>query len=256
LSSDLNAMRQTMLFSGLEVLSYNRNRKNPDLKIYEFGKTYYMDGIQYNENPHLAVFLCGKSHETSWNNAGKLVDFYDLKALVELLLKRMGVHSHITSPVQSGIFSEGLQVHLNNNLLVEYGPLNPLLCKQFDISETVYHADFNWDTLLKSLPGNNVKYVEVPKYPEVRRDLALLLDRSCSYSELEALAFKTERNLLKKVQLFDVYEGDKIAHGKKSYAMSFILQDEAKTLNDKQIEKTMERLIESFEKNLNASVRK
>ncbi len=257
LSSDLNVLRQSMLFSGLEVISYNKNRKNSDLKIYEFGQTYAKGENGFIETKHLTLFLTGRKNEEEWNNENSSMDFYELKAYVENILNRLGIKNNITlSTFNNDLFSEGLYIKMNDKTLVELGNVQKSVIKQFDINQEVFYADFNWDLIIKSLKKSKTTYTEVSKFPEVRRDLALLLDKQVQYVELEKLAFQTERSLLKKVNLFDVYEGDKIEQGKKSYALSFILQDETKTLNDKQIDKVMERLMETFEKNLNASVRK
>jgi phenylalanyl-tRNA synthetase beta chain len=255
LSADQQVLRQTMVFSGLEVISYNKNRKNPDLKFYEFGKTYVKDGSNYKEQQHLCLFLSGRSQAEAWNQQATSTDFFELKATVSKLLLRLGIEFEEGPLETKNIFSEGLQLISKGKALVAFGQLHLSITRQAGITETVYYADFDWDKVLKALKKATTIYQEISKYPEVRRDLALLLDRERNYQELEQLAYNTEKNLLKKVNLFDVYEGEKIAAGKKSYALSFILQDDSKTLNDQQIDKIMERLIESFEKNLNAKVR-
>ncbi len=234
LSSELDVMRQSMLFSGLEAIAYNRNRRNPNLKFYEFGKTYHKDADKYIENQHLAIFITGRKLPENWNNANTEVDYYSLKEVVDNLIKRLGIRSQD----------------------VKLESVKKSTLKQFDITTEVFWADINWDKVLKASRNNNVIYKEVSKYPEVRRDLALVVNTDITYSQLEELALKTDRSILKKVNLFDVYQGDKIEAGKKSYAMSFILQDEEKTLTDKQIDKVMERLMETFEKNLQAVIRK
>jgi phenylalanyl-tRNA synthetase beta chain len=234
LSNELNAMRQSMLFSGLEAVSYNKNRRNHDLKLYEFGKTYHKKEDRYIEIQHLALFITGRRNPESWNNDNLSVDYYQLKGYVESLFKRLGIR----------------------NLNVTIESVKKSILKHFDINSEVFYADINWDKVIKASSNNAVKYKEVPKFPEVRRDLALVINKEITYQQIEELANKTERNLLKSVNLFDVYEGDKIEAGKKSYAVSFILQDEEKTLNDKQIDKVMERLMEAFEKNLQAVIRK
>lgn len=257
LSSDLNVLRQSMLFSGLEAIAYNKNRKNADLKFYEFGQTYATAQDGYNEAKHLALFLTGRKNEEAWNSDNQMVDFYQLKGYVETILNRLGIKNNlIATPLSNDLFSEGLEIKLNDKTIVELGKVHKSLIKKLDVNQDVLYADLHWDVVLKALKKSKTSYAEVPKFPEVRRDLALLLDKQVSYIELEKLAFQTEKGILKKVNLFDVYEGDKIEQGKKSYALSFILQDETKTLNDKQIDKVMEKLMEVFEKTLNASVRK
>ncbi len=257
LSQDLNVMRQSMLFSGLEAISYNKNRRNADLKLYEFGQTYVKTDTGFSETKHLSLFITGRKIKEEWNHGNDASDFFQLKGYVENVLNRLGIKNNITASVfKNDLFADALAIKVNDKVIVELGSVHKALIKQFDINQEVLYADFNWDLIIKSLKKSKTLYTEVPKFPEVRRDLALLLDKSVNYSELEQLAYQTERGILKKVNLFDVYEGDKIAEGKKSYALSFILQDENKTLNDKQIDKIMERMMEAFEKNLNASVRK
>ena len=234
LSNELDAMRQSMLFSGLEAIAYNKNRRNHDLKFYEFGKTYHKKEDRYIETQHLALFITGRKNPESWNTDNSLADFYQLKGYVESLFKRLGIR----------------------NLNINIESVKKSILKHFDINSEVFYADINWDKVIKASSNNTVKYKEVPKFPEVRRDLALVINKEITYQQIEELATKTERNLLKSINLFDVYEGDKIEAGKKSYAVSFILQDDEKTLTDKQIDKVMERLMEAFEKNLQAVIRK
>lgn len=234
LSNELEVMRQSMLFSGLEAISYNKNRRNHDLKFYEFGKTYHKKEGRYLEIQHLSLFITGRKNPESWNTGNSSVDYYQLKGIVENLFKRLGIR--------------------NINVTIE--SVKKSILKHFDINSEVFYADINWDKVIKASSNNTVKYKEVPKFPEVRRDLALVINKEITYQQIEELATKTERNILKSINLFDVYEGEKIESGKKSYAVSFILQDDEKTLNDKQIDKVMERLMEAFEKNLQAVIRK
>jgi phenylalanyl-tRNA synthetase beta chain len=266
LSSDLNVMRQTLLFGGLETIIYNNNRKNFDLKLYEFGTTYKLDNgklnasdalAKYNEEKHCAVFMTGKSANETWRQEQKNTDFYNLKYFVVNILNRLMLD---TTALDSGslsneIFENGLEYSKNNKVIVQLGMLTKNLLRAFEIKQTVFYADINWDLIVNLINSNKIQYKEVPKYPEVRRDLALLVDKSAKFEDLQKLAFKTERNILKKVSLFDVYEGDKIEKGKKSYALSFILQDERKTLTDKLIDKTMQRLQGAYEREMQAVIR-
>ncbi len=254
LSSDLAVMRQSLLFSGLEVLSYNINRKNSDLKLYEFGKSYHklLSGIE--EHKHLSLFLTGNRNEESWTNTQKPTDFFLFKGYIEAILSRLGVIKTTNNPCKNDIFSEGITINSGHNTLVEFGVVKKSILKHFGIKQEVMFADFNWEAVLKALP-NKMKYKEIAKYPEVRRDLALLLDENISYENIYSVASKTEKNLLKNINLFDVYQGQNLPEGKKSYALSFTLQDDSKTLTDSQIDKIMSKLQQNFETELGASLR-
>ncbi|MDR7371484.1 phenylalanyl-tRNA synthetase beta chain [Flavobacterium aquidurense] len=254
LSSDLAAMRQSLLFSGLEAISYNINRKNSDLKLFEFGKTYhkYLNG--YEEHKHLSLLVSGNRNKESWTNPQKTTDFFLLKGYVKGILARLGIDKILNAPVQSDIFSEGTAITYNNDVLVEMGVVKKSILKNFGIKQDVYFADFNWDLVLKIITGK-IKYTEIPKYPEVRRDLALLIDQNTTYESIFNLAKQTEKALLKDVNLFDVYEGKNLPEGKKSYALSFTIQDNTKTLTDSQIDKIMSKLQQTFETELGASLR-
>jgi len=254
LSSDLSTMRQSLLFSGLEAISYNINRRNSDLKLFEFGKSYhkYLNG--YEEHKHLSLSISGNRNKESWTNGQKSTDFFLLKGYVNAILSRLGIEKISNAPVQSDIFSEGTSICYNNDTLVEMGVVKKSILKHFGIKQDVYYADFNWDLVLKIITGK-IKYSEIPKYPEVRRDLALLIDQNTTYESIYNLAKQTEKALLKDVNLFDVYEGDKLPEGKKSYALSFTIQDNTKTLTDSQIDKIMSKLQQTFETELGASLR-
>lgn len=254
LSSDLATMRQSLLFSGLEAISYNINRKNSDLKLFEFGKSYhkYLNG--YEEHKHLTLLLSGNKNKESWTNAQKPTDFFLLKGYVTGILNRLGIDKFSNAPTQTDIFSEGISILYNKEVLVEMGVIKKSTLKHFGIKQDVFFADFNWDLILKIITGK-IKYTEIPKYPEVRRDLALLIDQNVSYENIYNLAKQTEKSLLKEVNLFDVYEGDKLPEGKKSYALSFIIQDTTKTLTDAQIDKIMSKLQQNFQTEFGASLR-
>ncbi|CAL2081769.1 phenylalanine--tRNA ligase subunit beta [Tenacibaculum sp. 190524A02b] len=255
LSNDLKVMRQSLLFSGLESVAYNINRKQNSLKFYEFGKTYHKYESGYQEDKHLTLFVTGSKVKDSWKVAAGTSDFFYLKGVITSILERLGVSSLKSSPVKTDVFSEGLVFSLGKIKLVEFGVVKRSILKEFSIKQEVLFADFNWKNILEVVGKKKIKVSDLPKYPAVKRDLALLLDNKTEFKELYNLAFQSERKLLKEVDLFDVYEGDKLPEGKKSYAVSFVLQDENKTLADKQIDKIMQKLQQTFEKNLDAVLR-
>jgi phenylalanyl-tRNA synthetase beta chain len=254
LSNDLSAMRQSLLFSGLEAVSFNINRRNNDLKLFEFGNTYHKLLSGNQENKHLTLFMSGSTTTESWTSPQKSSDFFLFKAYVLAILNRLGLEKITSAPLNTDIFAEGMVYEMGNSTLVEFGTVKKTILKHFDIKQEVFFADFNWNAILKQL-SNNIKYTEIPKYPEVRRDLSLLLDQGISFQQVFELAKRTEKSLLKEVNLFDVYQGDKLPKGKKSYALSFILQDNSKTLTDTQIDKVVGKLIQNFETELNATLR-
>lgn len=259
LSTDLNAMRQTLLFSGLETIVYNQNRKKADLRLYEFGKTYLglknEHGSKYIETKHLAIFLTGRKEAESWNSKNDAVSYYTLKGVVESVLERLNIK--VSGKEYTGdVFSQALIFNWNKKKIAEFGSVSKSILKLLDIKQEVFYADFNWDIVVEAITANKaIMYSEVPKFPEVKRDLALLIDKAIQFEQLEALAYQSEKNVLKRVNLFDVYEGDKLPEGKKSYALSFILQDENATLTDKQIEKIMEKLIKTYQEKTGAEIR-
>ncbi len=267
LSSDLNVMRQTLLYGGLESVAHNANRRNQNLRFFEFGNVYYFDPEKndpenpmqaYKEQNHLALWLTGKRVEGSWAHQNEDSTFYELSAYVENVLRRIGLKSGMAVRKKSDnpIFSVGLTIeNRGGKKLVEMGVLTKKLQKQFGIDNPVYYAEMNWTQLMKVTKKNEVKFTEVPKFPAVSRDLALLVDNSVEFAQIEQIARQSERKLLKKVELFDVYEGDKLPAGKKSYAVNFILQDEEKTMGDKQIDAIMQKLITNLKKQLNAELR-
>ncbi|PKQ64905.1 phenylalanine--tRNA ligase subunit beta [Labilibaculum filiforme] len=265
LSSDLNAMRQSLLFGGLECIAYNINRRNTDLKFYEFGKSYQHFVNPENENPvdnyfekeHLGVFMCGNKTATNWNLKEEPTNFFHLKAFAENVLKRLGfqIEKLRINELENDQFTEGLSYGVKKKVLVEVGMVSGKILKAMDIDVPVYYADFDWEMLIGEATKNKVAYTEIPKYPAVKRDLALLIDKATSFAEIKTIAFNCEKNLLKSVSLFDFYEGEKLGADKKSYAVSFILQDTEKTLEDKQIDKIMQKLIKSYEKQLGAELR-
>jgi phenylalanyl-tRNA synthetase beta chain len=255
LSNDLKVMRQSLLFSGLESVAYNINRKNSSLKFYEFGKTYHKYNDKYQEDKHLTLFITGERTKESWSTVSKTSDFFYGKGVITAVLSRLGIDNLKTTPIKLDVFSEGITLSLGKMKLVEFGVVKRTILKEFGIKQEVLFADFNWDTLLKVTGNKNVKVSDLTKFPSVKRDLALLLDRKVEFKEIYNLAFQSEKSVLKEVDLFDVYEGDKLPEGKKSYAVSFLLQDDNKTLEDKQIDKIMQKLQQTFEKNLEAVLR-
>ena len=267
LSSDLNVMRQSILFGGLESIAYNANRKNPNLKFFEFGNTYQHFNEKadaenpmkaYAEESHLGLWVTGKRVEGSWAHPDEQSSFYELKAYVLNILSRIGLPlgSVVFKDSDNNIFSKGITVeNRGGKVLVEMGVVARSLQKKFGIDNEVYFADLYWNQLTKAVRKQKVGFKEISKYPAVSRDLALLLDKDVEFARVEQIAYNAERKLLKKVELFDVYEGKNLPDGKKSYAVNFILQDEQKTLNDKAIDAVMQKIIQNLKKQLNAELR-
>ena len=267
LSTDLNVMRQTLLFGGLESIQHNVNRKRGNLRFFEFGNVYTFspekqnddDPMQaYKEQYHCALFVTGKRVEGSWAHANEDSNYYELSAYVENILRRIGVKSGmlVRKKSENDIFSAGMTIeNRGGKTLIEMGIITKKLQKQFGLDNPVYYAELNWTALMKVIKKNEVLYTEISKFPAVSRDLALLVDNSVEFAQIEQIARQTEKKLLKKVELFDVYEGDKLPAGKKSYAVNFILQDEEKTMGDKQIDAIMQKLIANIKKQLGAELR-
>ena len=267
LSSDLNVMRQSLLFGGLESIAYNINRKHADLKLYEFGNCYQHNAenkkegetlAAYSEDFHLGIWITGQQHASSWAIADHKSSFYELKAYVDNILRRMGVSSEKLNIIEhkDDLFSDALIIQTNGGKqLAVLGIVHPKIRKTTDIDQEIYFADLQWNNLLKEIKKHKVQFAEIPRYPEVKRDLALLLDKDISFAQIEKIAYESERKILKKVNLFDVYEGKNLDAGKKSYAVSFILQDETKTLTDTQIDAIMKKLQNNFETKLGARLR-
>ena len=256
LSSDLSVMRQTLIFSGLESISYNINRKNSDLKLFEFGKTYHKMPSGLDERKRLSVFMTGQMNEAHWNTTQKPSDFFYFKGFIEAILNKIAIQDIKFKPLDqmNDIFSEGLSVFKGQDLIANIGVLKKSITKYFDIKQTVFYADVDWALVLKSVQSK-IKFKEISKFQEVRRDLALLIDEKITFEQLYDLAFQTDKKILKEVNLFDVYEGKNIPEGKKSYALGFVLQNEIQTLNDAQIEKVMSQLQAKFENELGAVLR-
>ncbi len=255
LGTELSVMRQSLLFSGLEAVSYNINRKHRDLKFFEFGKTYHQTDKSRIEKKCLSLFLTGNRYGDSWAVAEKRTDFFYLKSIVTNVLHRLGIPETIPAPEDNSIFSEGIALTVNSKELVSIGTVRQSILKKMDIKQETLYAEFNWDQVIALAKKKDISYREIPKYPEVKRDFALLLDDSVTFQQIYALGRRTEKKLLKHINLFDVYTGDNLPEGKKSYAVSFTLQDSQRTLTDKQIDKIMDKLQRSYQEELGAELR-
>mgnify|MGYP001250247005 CR=1 FL=1 len=255
LSKDLDVMRQSLLFSGLENIVYNQNRKNTNIKFYEFGKTYHKNNEGYIEKKHLQLLLSGSLSAEIWNKSSDKLDFFFLKEKVEHILYRLGINNFKTSEGRGWGRSYSLTYSYGDQRLVCFGKVTKGLTDKFGIKSDVYMADFNWDLVLEIAGDTEVIFKDVSKFPEVRRDLSLLIDKSVSFKTLENIALKVDKEILKSVNLFDVYVGENLPKGKKSYALSFIMSDDTKTLTDKKIDKVMDKLMESFKNKIGAEVR-
>jgi len=266
-SNELNVMRQTLLFGGMESLAYNRNRKNPDLKLYEFGTVYAYNPAKEKETCpldaicetyHLGIWLTGNKIHNNWNHPDEKSSVYELKAYVENILVRLGINlkKMVYSAFSDELFSSALSIQtFSGKVLGALGIVQKKCCKQFDIASDVYFAELDWDGLMKETKSLRVTYSDIPKFPAVKRDLALLIDKTVSFAEIEKIAYETDKKILKKVSLFDVYEEKNLPAGKKSYAVSFILQDEEKTLNDNQIDHLMNRIFTNLKQKTGAELR-
>lgn len=255
LSSDLNVMRQSLLMPALESVAYNQNRKSADVKFYEFGKTYHLINEKYVERPRLLILLSGADASESWNHKPAAVSFYTLKAAVDAIIGRLGITNFQTEEVNDENFAFGLKYFRGPQPLVTFGAATAADRKQADVDKDVYYADFDWAALLDIVRKNKVISKEIPKYPAVRRDLSMLVDTDVTFDTLKTIAFKTEKKLLKNVQVFDVYVGDKLPENKKSYALNFTLQDEEQTLTDKQIDAVMQKIIANLAQSAKAEIR-
>jgi len=257
LSKETEVMRKSMLNGGLETIAYNQNRKRKNLRLYEFGKTYRLNKDQesFIEENKLALWMSGETHEESWNETLKELDFYAIKKIAEACLSRLGIRKWKEKNSENEDYVECLDYIKGEQSILTIARVHPIKQKQFDIREDVYYAEFNWDIIHEYATTREIQYKAVPKFPEVRRDLALLIDQNVEFSAIKGIAKETEKKILKKVNLFDVYEGKNLESGKKSYGVSFTFQDEQKTLTDQHIDKVMERLINALKKDLNAELR-
>ena len=267
LSQDLNVMRQTLLFNALEAVELNVNRRNGNLKMYEVGNCYSFAAekaseentlAKYVENNRIGITVTGLKTQLSWNSKEETASFFTLRAIVERLLKRFGVDIYAlqSESLECDLYGDAIVFKQGPNEVVRMGVVSPMVRKKFDIKQEVYFAEVDFDQLIKMTKKAKVQFKELSKFPEVKRDLALLVNKNVTFSQLRSIAFATEKKLLKSVSLFDVYEGDKLPEGKKSYALSFILEDKNQTLNDKQIERTMANLQTQLEQKAGAEVRK
>ena len=255
LSNDFSVMRQSLLFSGLEAVSHNINRRNSDLKFFEFGKTYHDFGDKREEFKHLSFVITGNKTAEVWNTAKSETNFFYLKGMVNVVLERLGINRFNAKPITNDLFKEGLAYYQGKTEIVQFGEVKNSVLKHFGIAKSVFYADFNWDNIIEMAKRNKIKFAPIPKFPESRRDFALLLDSTTSFEDIYTIAKQTEKQLLKSVNLFDVYEGKNLPNGKKSYAVSFTFRDEHKTLTDKQVDKVMNKLQNNFESKLNAELR-
>lgn len=256
LSSDLSVMRQSMIYGGaLEAVSHNINRRQENLRLFEFGNTYHQyQERQFTEQKHLSLVTTGAIHEQSWNNTSRTADFFYLKGAVISALKRLGITKINEKPTKMDFLSEGISLN-SGAKIADLGVVKKKVCKSFDIDATVHYANIYWDEVLKLVKEDRKSVTAIPKFPAVKRDLALLVNDETSFKELHDIALQTEKKLLKEVQLFDVYEGKNLAKGKKSYALSFLLQDDVKTLTDKQIDKAMQKIQQQLEKQAGVELR-
>ena len=267
LSEDLSVMRQTLLYGGLESLKRNINHKNPNLRFFEFGNCYRFNEANrrdnvvlspYSEDYHLGLFICGKRVEGSWAHPDEDSSIYELKANVENIFMRLGLNlaQFKMQQIHDDVFVEAMSITSRSGKeLSRLGIVRPEQTAKAEVQIPVYFADLNWTLIMKETKKNALSFQEISNYPKVSRDLALLVDKSVTFLQIEEVAYSSERNLLKRVELFDVYEGKNLPEGKKSYAVNFVLQDESKTLTDKQIEKIMNNLIRNLEQRLGASLR-
>ena len=257
LSNELDVMRQTLLFNGLETVVYNQNRKSPNLKVFEMGKTYVKKENKFEESSFLSLIISGNSTQENWNTTKLPTNFSHIKGYVTSILEKFGMDNlnYVFNQNGSSLYDYQLSYQLSEKELIQIGKVSSKIQKQFDITNEVFYAQINLDLFIKQAAKVKVQYKEISKFPAVRRDLALLLDNQINYNQIEELALKNERKLLKHINLFDVYEGKNLDEGKKSYAVSFVFQDNEKTLTDVQVDKIIEKLIDTFSKELGAKLR-
>ena len=266
LSGDLSVMRQTLFFNGMEAIGLNTSHRNADLKLYEFGNVYAYNAEKateenhlraYNENYHVALFVTGNSNTESWNTKVAPSDYFTLRASVEQLLSRFGISLFDLKVEENSLdfISDGVTYLLNGKKFIEMGAVAKKFRNMFDVKNEVFFAEIRFDLLIGFVRKSKTTFKEISKFQEVRRDLALLLDKKVTFAQLRETALQTEKKLLKKVGLFDVYEGKHLPEGKKSYALSFILQDETKTLTDQQIDRIMDNMVKAFDRSYGAQLR-
>lgn len=266
LSKDLSIMRQTLLYGGLESIEFNRNRKHPDIRFYEFGNCYKYDSSkknnenilsEYSEETHIGLWITGKRNHKNWSVAEEQSSFFELKSYVINILNKLGFTQNgiIFETLESNIYKTGVNIRTHRNQIGTMGIITDSICKQFDIENDVFYAEMNWDALVNETENKEILFTEISKFPPVSRDLALLVDKPVTFAQIEQIAVKSEKKLLKEVTLFDVYEGKNLPENKKSYAVNFVLQDSSMTLTDKQIDSVMKKIAANLEKELGAQLR-
>ncbi|MEO1055134.1 MAG: phenylalanine--tRNA ligase subunit beta, partial [Bacteroidota bacterium] len=255
LSEELGVMRQSLLYSGLEIAAYNINRKQKDLKFFEFGKNYALVAGEYKEHTSLSIFMIGKEYPEHWSKKSNDATFHDLYGAISMVLSKLGSVSIKTKTSQSYPFDYCLIISINGKEIGSFGKLKKTILKDFEIKQEIFFADLNWSLLLQ-LTSDNIVIEEVSKFPEVRRDLSLVLDKKVSFGDIQKVTKQSASELVREINVFDVYEGENIGENKKAYALSITLQDRNKTLTDKVIDKTMNRLIKAYENDLGALIRK
>jgi len=255
LNADLDVMRGTMLFSGLENIRHNINRQNTNVALFEFGKTYWKEEESYSETENLSLFLSGKAANESWESDYKDHNFYHIKNKIEHLLQQLGIDKYSVDDTNEAHFSYNLSYQKNNKTIATFGLIKKEISKYFDVKQAVLYANINWSAIVKLAQKQKIIFTEIPKYPKVRRDLSLTIDETVTYGQIEQISTKSVKHILKEVNLFDIYKGDKIEKGKKSYAVSFYFQDDKKTLTDKEVDKVMNKLIKNLSDELGAVLR-
>jgi len=255
LSEDLGVMRQDLMFTALDVLTYNINRRQTDLKFYEFGKVYKKINSKYKEEMRLGIYLTGKNEAENWIRKNESVKFHDLYSAVLKIFNKFNAESIENEEFHNDCFDYGLKLKIKQKVVAELGKLSKKALKLSGLKQDVFYANINWEALLKMV-NVNIQFEPVSKFPEVKRDLSLVIDENVSYDEIKKISLKQAQYLISKIDVFDVYQGDKIEKGKKAYALSFTLQDKTKTLTDKIIDKTMDKLMKAFENEIGAIIRK
>ena len=257
LSNDLGILRNSMLLPGLESIAYNLNRKQKEIRLFENGKVYSVNSGLYTEKNKIAIWISGELNKEHWQKTVNVVDIYSMKSLVQSILHSLGIENYKLNIEQNSgtVFSQSIDIMLKKRMMASIGEVNKKTLKQFDINQPVYYTELDVETIMRAVSSTDLTAQEPPKYPEVRRDLSMVLDKNVNYSEVEEIAYNSVKGILREVNLFDVYEGDKIEAGKKSYALSFILRDDEATLQDKQIDTAIDKLMKQFETRLGAIIR-
>ena len=255
LSGDLAVMRQSLAFGAMQAVSLNQNHRNADVRLFEFGKVYNKFASGYHEERRLSLTLSGRRSPESWNTSSDTCTFADLRAAADAMCNALGIAGVQYNSGEHAFFAETIELCQGKTSLGFLGNVHASLMKMFDVKQEVWYAELNWDALLRAVPTKKTSYKQPEKFPAVRRDLSLLLDKAIRYADIEKVAFETERKLLREVNLFDVYEGKNLEAGKKSYAVSFTMQDPAKTMTDQQVDQIMGRIQESLAEKLGATLR-